>query len=59
MGGRLAMHALLESPELWSAAILVSANPGLPAADHPGRAQRMASDESWARRFESDPWEQV
>lgn len=55
MGGRLAMHALLQNPSLWDAAIIVSADPGLlPEAERPSRLQH---DEHWAMRFESDPWE--
>jgi 2-succinyl-6-hydroxy-2,4-cyclohexadiene-1-carboxylate synthase len=57
LGGRLALHALLARPDLWSAAIIVSAHLGLPeAAD---RAARLADDARWAARFQSAPWSAV
>jgi 2-succinyl-6-hydroxy-2,4-cyclohexadiene-1-carboxylate synthase len=49
MGGRLAMHALVDQPEIWDAAIIVSANPGI--------SEKERQDENWAKRFESDPWD--
>ena len=54
MGGRLALHALLENPELWQCAILVSTHTGLKTSDE--RALRRVDDEVWARRFEKEPW---
>ena len=55
LGGRLAMHALMQNPALWDAAILISAHPGLdPMAD---RNKRLASDLAWAERFHSESWE--
>ncbi|MBN2492059.1 MAG: alpha/beta fold hydrolase [Planctomycetes bacterium] len=55
LGGRLALHALLAAPAVWRAAILVSTHPGLESAAE--RAARRGADESWARRFEAEPWE--
>jgi 2-succinyl-6-hydroxy-2,4-cyclohexadiene-1-carboxylate synthase len=55
MGGRLAMSAALMTPDLFSAAIFVSANPGL--ASESDRTQRRASDEAWARKFLNEPWD--
>lgn len=57
LGGRLAMHALLDNPTLWSAAIIISANPGLETLDE--MSSRRESDTTWANRFLSDPWEEV
>lgn len=57
LGGRLAMHALLNAPHLWKAAIIVSANPGLKCTQM--KAKRAASDAVWAKRFENEPWEQL
>ncbi|MCM2323030.1 MAG: alpha/beta fold hydrolase [Oligoflexia bacterium] len=54
MGGRLAMHALLEAPELFEAAVFVSASPGLATAAE--RETRLYGDEAWALRFEKDEW---
>jgi 2-succinyl-6-hydroxy-2,4-cyclohexadiene-1-carboxylate synthase len=57
LGGRLAMHAVLAHPELYSGAIFVSTNPGLESeAD---RATRLASDLAWAARFRADQWSTV
>ena len=52
------MHALCAYPELFSGAILVSAHSGMPENALEERAARKASDEAWARRFESaETWE--
>ncbi|MGD1978351.1 MAG: alpha/beta fold hydrolase [Akkermansiaceae bacterium] len=44
MGGRLALHALLEAPSKWKAAIIVSAHPGLTEQ----RDERLLADQEWA-----------
>lgn len=54
LGGRLALHALARRPEIFSSAILVSANPGL--SDQDQRAQRLMSDRVWADKFRKLPW---
>lgn len=54
LGGRLALHALLQRPQLWDAAIIISAHTGLQNAKD--REHRRQTDELWAARFESDPW---
>lgn len=56
MGGRLALHALLARPALWSSAVIVSAHPGLP--DEKARILRMASDAEWAGRALAGSWEE-
>lgn len=56
MGGRLALHALLAAPDLFRAAVIISAGLGVDGAEREGRR---AADEQWARRFEHDPWEAV
>lgn len=56
MGGRLALHCLVRNPSLWAGAVIVSANPApLPEEREP----RLIADETWAQRFESEPWERV
>ena len=55
LGGRLAFHALLCRPELWSAAVIVSAHPGYEASSVCN--SRIAADEQWARRFLTEPWD--
>lgn len=54
LGGRLALHAVLEAPDLFDRAIIVSAHPGL-ASEHEKR-DRVASDKVWAERFLRDGW---
>ena len=55
LGGRLALHALLERPELWRGAVLVSTHAGLD--DPAARAVRRADDARWADRFLKDEWD--
>ncbi len=54
MGGRLAMHALVEDPQLWSAGVIISAHPGFISEDL--KLQRHLSDTKWAERFLKDDW---
>ena len=54
MGGRLALHALLEKGHPWQAAVIVSAHPGL-ESDH---AARRASDTGWATRALAGNWQE-
>jgi 2-succinyl-6-hydroxy-2,4-cyclohexadiene-1-carboxylate synthase len=54
MGGRLALHALLEKDHPWQAAVLVSAHPGLET----DRAARRASDTEWATRALAGNWQE-
>ncbi len=56
MGGRLALHSLVRNPSLWDGAVIVSANPA-PLPEE--RAPRQVADETWARRFETEPWENL
>lgn len=55
MGGRLALHALLEEDSPWDAAVVISAHPGL--ADEGARASRRAMDAEWASRAISGGWD--
>jgi len=55
LGGRLAMHALIASPEKWKGAVIISAHPGLQTK----KKERLESDIEWARKFEEDPWDKV
>ena len=54
MGGRLALHTLLNSPSAPAGAVVVSAQPGL--SDELSRRSRLTSDEAWAVRFEQEAW---
>ena len=54
MGGRLALHALLENGHPWDAAVIVSAHPGL--ENETEREARRAADAAWASRALTAPW---
>lgn len=57
LGGRLALHCLQKEPNLWSAGVLISTNPGLEQTQE--REQRLKSDEHWAHLFEVEEWDRV
>lgn len=54
LGGRLALHALLENPHPWDAAIIVAAHTGL--GDAAERAARLEADARWAALAEAGGW---
>lgn len=56
LGGRLGLHALLQSPHIWHAAIFVSTHPGLPQEERPARAKQ---DSEWAKAFETTPFPEL
>ncbi len=56
LGGRLALHALLEKNHPWQAAVIVSAHPGLEA--EPDRATRRATDARWATQALAGNWQE-
>lgn len=56
LGGRLAAQAILADPELFSAALLVSAHPGLSDGDQMARDERKQHDGLWADRMRKQPW---
>lgn len=53
MGGRLALHALLDAPKKWKKAIIVSAHTGLKEAD---RIPRQGQDAAWAAKALKGEW---
>lgn len=53
-GGRLALHALKDNPEMWTAAVIVSANPGIEKKERPAR---LKNDERWAQLFLTESFE--
>jgi len=57
LGGRLALHAVLEQPDIWGGAIVVAAHPGL--ADPRQRQAQIKWDEGWAKRFTEEPWDDL
>lgn len=54
LGGRLALHALLDNPRQWKGAIIISAHPGL--CDPGEKIKRIEHDQQWAARFETEEW---
>lgn len=54
LGGRLAVHALIDNPSVWQGAIIISSHPGLASKEE--RAERIAGDQRWAGRFLQEPW---
>lgn len=57
MGGRIALHMLLDDPKQWSKAVLISTHTGL--NNDIERQGRCSKDEEWAKRFLNDPWDVV
>jgi 2-succinyl-6-hydroxy-2,4-cyclohexadiene-1-carboxylate synthase len=57
LGGRLAFHAIIHQPALWTGAVIVSADPGL--ADEQVRQVRVRCDRTWGQRFLAEPWENL
>lgn len=55
MGGRLALHALLEADHPWQAAAIISAHPGLESAAD--REERRSADAIWATRALTGNWD--
>jgi 2-succinyl-6-hydroxy-2,4-cyclohexadiene-1-carboxylate synthase len=53
MGGRIALHALLDGAR-YQRAVIISA--GLGIEEEPDRLARRQGDERWARRFENEDW---
>lgn len=54
LGGRLALHSLLEPDHPWQAAVIISSHPGLETADE--RKARFSSDQTWAAKAFASPW---
>lgn len=54
MGGRLALHALLDKPSVWKAAIIVSAHPGLTSEAE--RSVRREQDAEWSSMALKSDW---
>ena len=57
LGGRLAMHAYINSPHLWSGVIIVSADLG--AHSEESRENILAKDLAWSKRFQSEDLESL
>lgn len=57
MGGRLAMHALIRAPEIWSQVFIASAHTGLELQIQ--KEIRLANDLRWSARFLNDSWDKL
>jgi 2-succinyl-6-hydroxy-2,4-cyclohexadiene-1-carboxylate synthase len=55
MGGRVALHALLEKSHPWSAAVIISAHPGL--EDQAEKMRRREKDADWSVKCSEGDWE--
>lgn len=55
LGGRLALHALIENPTIWAGAVIIGAHPG---SDNTAQRETwLKNDQNWAKRFLEEPWE--
>ena len=54
LGGRLALHSLIDAPHLWKGAIIISAHPGLLHKEE--RLLRYQRDLAWGECFENEEW---
>ncbi|MDG1139629.1 MAG: alpha/beta fold hydrolase [Opitutales bacterium] len=52
LGGRLAMHAYLNAPDMWRGMIIVSADPG--ASSNEQKKQLLKKDLLWSERFQCE-----
>lgn len=59
LGARLAANCVLESPDLYQSALLVSMNPGLASQDLQARRERLEFDERWSQRMRQNPWSET
>ena len=57
LGGRLAMHACIDFPELWSGVILVSSDPGSYGIEE--KELQLQKDAEWAQRFKVEKMEKL
>lgn len=57
LGGRLALHALLNCSSLWAGAVVVGADPGL--KDDEARTAQLQRDRAWAERWLVEEWESL
>ena len=55
MGGRIALHAILEKFHPWSAAMIISAHPGL--EDQAEKISRQKIDSDWSVKCSEGDWE--
>ena len=54
LGGRLAMHALIQKPHIWQGAIIVASHPGYMSIER--KNEQIRRDEKWAEKFKYESW---
>jgi 2-succinyl-6-hydroxy-2,4-cyclohexadiene-1-carboxylate synthase len=59
LGGRIGLHALVNQPELWAGAVIISAHPGIEQSNEEEKAARFEADHRWSLRWRSDSWDEV
>lgn len=57
LGGRMALHALLESPYLWKGAVIISSHTGLSSPEE--KKKRYLMDQKWAEKFLQEGWDML
>jgi 2-succinyl-6-hydroxy-2,4-cyclohexadiene-1-carboxylate synthase len=57
LGGRLALHALETSPDLFNSGVLISTNPGFSSEALKSRSARIQNDQIWSTRFLNESWD--
>lgn len=57
LGGRLALHALIERPKLWAGVIAIAAHPGLTTRTE--KKVQLMKDLAWGNRFLTAPWDEL
>lgn len=57
LGGRIALHSLLDSKSNWNKAVIISAHPGL--KDSLEKSARLKADQAWAEKWLQEPWDAV
>lgn len=57
LGGRLALHTILQKPQIWKGAVIISAHTGL--TSDAAKLEKLKADREWAMRFENEPWEHL
>jgi len=57
MGGRIALHMLIDQPERWKKVIIVSGHTGVDNEEL--KKERVLTDTQWAQRFLKDDWAEV
>lgn len=54
LGGRLALHAALQRPDLYKGVVIISAHCGLSSQQE--KLQRLAKDRVWAKKIREEDW---